>query len=73
MRWSSSYALGVGALLLATVGASGCSSGEAKQDFAVPASLYGVSVPFKALSRTVLIGHAGVDHAGLVGSAHPGS
>ncbi|WP_018544863.1 hypothetical protein [Streptomyces sp. LaPpAH-108] len=48
---SSAYALGVGALLLATVGASGCSSDEAKQEFTVPTSLCGVSVPPKALSR----------------------
>ncbi|WP_343245654.1 hypothetical protein [Streptomyces sp. SID4985] len=50
---SSSYALSAGALLLAMVGASGCSSGEAKQDFAVPASLCGVSVPSTALSRVL--------------------
>ncbi|MGV9428695.1 hypothetical protein ACWDO7_30965 [Streptomyces sp. NPDC003656] len=48
---SSSYALGVSVLLLAMVGVSACSSGEAKQDFAVPASLCGVSVPSEALAR----------------------
>ncbi|MYQ45499.1 hypothetical protein GTW40_10575 [Streptomyces sp. SID4985] len=47
----SSYALGVGALLLAVLGSGGCSSAEAKQEFTVPTSLCGVSVPSEALSR----------------------
>ncbi|WP_018544862.1 hypothetical protein [Streptomyces sp. LaPpAH-108] len=47
----SSYALGIGTLLLTALASSGCSPNEAKQDFTVPASLCGVSVPSAALSR----------------------
>ncbi|MFJ6540999.1 hypothetical protein ACIQMP_10150 [Streptomyces sp. NPDC091385] len=47
---SSSYAWGVGALLLAMVG-TGCSSEGAKREFTVPKALCGVSVPSRALSR----------------------